>query len=137
MTQCQQLQLLTCHFLIAHWSQSHISQFCLVFIGRQLATDLRLEADLLLRRQRPSDAQLRESTTGAAGKPETQEVHMGNSTTGTTATSVAATKAQTQEVELGSPMAAAAREPETQELSLHLLPGPIEVHPVQYAVLPG
>ena len=64
-------------------------------LGRQLAIDLRLEADLLLQRQTPSDAQLRSSTAGAA------------------------------------------REPETQELSLHLLPGPIEVHPVQYAVLPG
>ena len=74
-------------------SQPHL-MFSLFFAGRQLATDLRLEADLLLRRPITPDGQLWDSPT-------------------------------------------AARKPETQELSLHLLPGPIEVHPVQYAVLPG
>lgn len=103
----------------------------LAFACRQLATDLRMEADLLLRRQSPSVAQLWDSSAGAAEKPETQEAQMGNSTT------VATSNAQTQQMEARDSTAAAAREPETQELSLHLLPGPIEVHPVQYAVLPG
>ena len=76
-------------------SLTHHCLFSSSLFRRQLATDMRLEADLLLRRRSPSDAQLWDSTAGAA------------------------------------------REPETQELSLHLLPGPIEVHPVQYAVLPG
>eukprot|EP00891_Asterochloris_glomerata_P001756 jgi/Astpho2/1756/Aster-04177 len=98
---------------------------------QQLATDLRMEADLLLRRQSPSVAQLWDSSAGAAEQPETQEAQMGNSTT------VATSNAQTQQMEPRDSTAAAAREPETQELSLHLLPGPIEVHPVQYAVLPG